>query len=180
MFGAFGILATLGLGMALLTRNPSAKRAEASSASASVSATLQVASMERQAAPVAPRAVDALPSAKPAQDLWLRIPPQTTARVNGNDVTADAGRLAIHGLVGETPLVELSRGKLKFATRIAITDNGLLPDHLDLAPRASSAPATSKPTSQVSETPTPAAAKVPPTSSATRPSPKLVESTSEF
>jgi serine/threonine protein kinase len=175
MFGALGVLLTLGLGTAALTRAPSAKRAEAPSASAA----LHAASTRRPTALILPSSTGALPAAKPERELWLRIPPQTAARVNGNSVTAEAGRILLRGAVGETPLVELTRGKLKLTTRIAITDSGLLPDHLELSSTPTT-PALSKPAANPAESPAPALAKPAPPPSAARPSPKLIESTSEF
>lgn len=176
MFGALAILATLGLGAAALTRNPSAKRAEAPATSAS----LHAATTKPLLLPPAPPVTTSPPAiASNARQLWLRVPPQTSVRVNGSNAKVEDGRVAIHGAIGETPLVELVRGKLKFEARIAITDSGLLPDRLELSP-GSLAHSSSKPTSAVTNDPASTPIKPTPSASATRPSPKLVESTSEF
>lgn len=183
MFGALGILAAFGFGAALYAHTATSKTA-ATVPTASSPASAAVRSAQPEPALALAPIPSAVPSAKAERELWLRVPAQARVQVNGVSAPVTAGRVAIRGLVGDTPIIELSRGKQKLSTRIAITGSGLLPDHLELgssnAAASLSAKSAPSPESDPTPIPTPIAPKPPPVSSASGPSPKLVESTSEF
>jgi hypothetical protein len=88
--------------------------------------------------------------------------------------------LYANAAVGDTPTIELSRGEQKCSTRVAITGSGLLPDHVEFGSTNSVASQSAKSTSTTGPDSTATASKPTPVLSASGPSPKLVESTSEF
>jgi serine/threonine-protein kinase len=178
MFGALGILAAFGFGAALFARTKPTTTATTPGPSAAASATVRPARPELALAPLPGPAPSA--SANNERELWLRVPAQTQVQVNGVNTPVTAGRVAIHGLVGDAPTIELSRGKQRLSTRVAITGGGLLPDHLEFAAMNSAASQSARSTPNPGSAATVTASKPSPATSASGPSPKLVESTSEF
>jgi serine/threonine-protein kinase len=178
MFGALGILAALALGMALLARSSAGNRRGVASSAASLHAAATL------SAPT-PSAEPNPPAARPSTErvLWLRVPPGSTVRVNGNSEPVKDGRVAVRGIVGETPMIELARRKQALRTRIAITDDGLLPDQLNFTSVAGTPAVSARPVHGAAKEGAGASAGTPkPAESvpASRPSPELIESTNEF
>ena len=134
-------------------------------------------------ASVAPSAVPAVPSVAPITPAAASVAERTVkvgvapagvkAEVDGKPVETRAGVIELHGGLGSTHSVLLRLGAQQLLRDVAITDDGALPDKLELgAPVAHVRPATaaaapaSKPAAAAAS---PAAAAPPPAAKPTAP-----------